>query len=146
LGETVSGGQSIIHVDLNLENVLVGPGGFVWLIDFAETREGHAVFDAARLLVEVIAHVVAPAVADVERFRALLVSALDTGSCPDPALAKLVASLIQTGRRCQSEPARTREYDLAAAVAALGALKFDNLAPHARACLYLTAAAVARRL
>jgi hypothetical protein len=146
LGETIAGGQSIIHGDLNLENVLVGPGGFVWLIDFAETREGHAVFDAARLLVEVIAHVVAHVVTDVGRFRALFVSALDRESCPDPALAALLTSLIQTGRRCQAEPARTREYDLAAAVAALSALKFDNLGPHARTCLYLAAAAFARRL
>ncbi|MBT3396807.1 MAG: phosphotransferase, partial [Alphaproteobacteria bacterium] len=41
LGETIRGTQSIIHGDLNLENILVGPGEFVWLIDFATTREGH---------------------------------------------------------------------------------------------------------
>ena len=33
--------MSIIHGDLNLQNILVdGPTGFSWLIDFAETRYG----------------------------------------------------------------------------------------------------------
>ena len=35
LNQTVAGTQSTIHGDLNLENALVGPGGIVWLIDFA---------------------------------------------------------------------------------------------------------------
>ena len=41
LDETLHGTRSIIHGDLNLENVLIGPGGMVWMIDFATTREGH---------------------------------------------------------------------------------------------------------
>ncbi len=47
LEESIQGSQSTIHGDLNLENVLVGPGGFVWLIDFATTRDGHTLFDFA---------------------------------------------------------------------------------------------------
>ncbi|MBN2548260.1 MAG: phosphotransferase, partial [Anaerolineales bacterium] len=59
LNKTISGSQSTIHGDLNLENVLLGPGGLVWLIDFAQTREGHTLFDFAHLEAEVIAHVIA---------------------------------------------------------------------------------------
>ena len=47
--------RSIIHGDLNLENVLIGPGGMVWLIDFATTREGHPLMDFAHLEAEIIA-------------------------------------------------------------------------------------------
>ena len=59
LDETIAGTRSVIHGDLNLENVLVGPGSLVWLIDFAQTREGHPLFDFAHLESELIAHVLA---------------------------------------------------------------------------------------
>ena len=57
--KTITGTRSVIHGDLNLENVLVGPGSLVWLIDFAQTREGHPLFDFAHLESELIAHVLA---------------------------------------------------------------------------------------
>ena len=60
LKESISGTQSTIHGDLNLENILVGLGGFVWLIDFASTRDGHTLFDFAHLGAELIAHVTRP--------------------------------------------------------------------------------------
>ena len=49
LDETINGSQSIIHGYLNLENILLGPGGLVWLIDFARTRLGHPLVDFAHL-------------------------------------------------------------------------------------------------
>ena len=49
---SIAGTHSTIHGDLNLENVLVGPGEFVWLIDFAQTRDGHPLFDFAHLEAE----------------------------------------------------------------------------------------------
>ncbi|NDJ77137.1 MAG: phosphotransferase [Chloroflexi bacterium] len=56
----VNGTLSTIHGDLHLGNILVGPRGDAWLIDFAWTREGHTLFDwamlEASLLVEVVAH------------------------------------------------------------------------------------------
>ncbi len=35
---------------------LIGAGGFVWLIDFSETREGPPIYDLSHLAVEFVAH------------------------------------------------------------------------------------------
>jgi hypothetical protein len=74
LAERVIGTQSTIHGDLNLENILVGPGGLVWLIDFARTREGHPLFDFAHLEAELIAHVLAAQLPSADDYLALLAS------------------------------------------------------------------------
>ncbi len=64
LDRQVSGYLSTIHGDLHLGNILVGPHGSPWLIDFAWTREGHTLFDWALLeaswLVEIVAHLAPP--------------------------------------------------------------------------------------
>ncbi len=60
LNQRLSGYLSIIHGDLHLGNILVGPGGNAWLIDFGLTREGHVLFDWAVLEVSLLASVVAP--------------------------------------------------------------------------------------
>src|SRR5690606_11032759 len=72
LAKTVVGSRSIIHGDLNVENVLVGPGDFVWLIDFANTREGHTLFDFAHLGAELVAHVLSKRYASMEEYLAAL--------------------------------------------------------------------------
>jgi hypothetical protein len=137
LSEQVAGSQSAIHGDLNLENILVGPGGFVWLIDFARTREGHPLYDFAHLEAEIIAHILAARIAGPKAY----LSFLDRDH--DPAFADLQAlrtRLHAVAGRCLFNPSQPREYELALYVACLGALKFANLDAHARHLLYLTAA------
>lgn len=56
----ISGYHSIIHGDLHMGNILVGPGGDSWLIDFGLTREGHTLFDWAVLEVSILSSVIAP--------------------------------------------------------------------------------------
>jgi hypothetical protein len=64
LDRQVSGCLSTIHGDLHLGNILVGPRGDAWLIDFAWTREGHTLFDWAllevSLLVEIVSRLAPP--------------------------------------------------------------------------------------
>ncbi len=60
LERRVSGYLSIIHGDLHLGNILVGPAGDAWLVDFALTREGHTLFDWAVLEVSLLCTVVGP--------------------------------------------------------------------------------------
>lgn len=136
LEETLSGTRSVIHGDLNLENVLVGPGGLVWLIDFAQTREGHPLFDFAHLESELIAHVLAPRCGSPEAYLKLWQSG------GDPLLQAVQA----IAGRCLFDPARPREYHLALYLACLGALKYRNLDGLAKHCLYLTAASLTRDL
>jgi len=135
LDETVIGTQSTIHGDLNLENILVGPGGFVWLIDFAQTRDGHPLYDFAHLEAEIIAHVIAS-----EMSPAGYVAML--GGTPHA----LLSTLHKIAARCLLNPSQPREYHLALYVACLGALKFPNLEPSQKHPLYLTAAYLSQSL
>jgi hypothetical protein len=142
LDENVTGTQSTIHGDLNVENVLVGPGGFVWLIDFAQTREGHPLFDFAHLEAEIIAHVIAPRLASPADGVPILRDALSGGSSSHPLLAALHA----IAARCLFNPSHPREHHLALYMACLGALKFSNLEPFQKHVLYLTSALLSQGL
>ena len=136
LSTTLAGTQSIIHGDLNLENVLVGPGGFVWLIDFARTGEGHPLFDFAHLETEIIAQVIAPrgpAPADYLRM-------LQAASDP------LLEEVHSIARRCLFNPSQPGEYDRALYLTCLGALKYNNLSDYQKYLLYLTAAHTAAKI
>jgi hypothetical protein len=137
LEKTVQGSRSIIHGDLNLENIMVGPGGMLWLIDFAQTREGHTLFDFAHLGAEVIAHVIAPQVPDPRQYLDLLQGQEIPKLNP---LNTLLAELEQISSRCLFNPSYRDEYRLALAISCLGALKYTNLSQHDRHLLYLTAA------
>ncbi|GAB4580472.1 MAG: hypothetical protein Fur0022_32130 [Anaerolineales bacterium] len=136
LNERVNGTQSLIHGDLNVENILVGPSDWVWLIDFAETRDGHTLYDFAHLYTELIAHVIA---AQIPRPLDYL-EILRDGAEP------LLTAVREMAGRCLFDPKHMREFDLAVVVSCLGALKFANLTPHARHLLYLTAAYLAQTL
>jgi hypothetical protein len=122
LAERVQGTQSILHGDLNLENILTGPGGTVWLIDFAQTREGHALADFAHLQVEIVAHVAAPALGSPRAFVDVL-----KGKQPAPPVFRLLDALESVAGRCLFNPSQPREYRLALYLSALGALKYSNL-------------------
>jgi hypothetical protein len=131
LGQTVQGSQSVIHGDLNLENVLVGPGGFTWLIDFSETREGHPLVDFAHLAAEIVCHIYAPTLSTAD-----YLAQLGAGGPP------LLAALQGIAGRCLFNSADPSEYQIALRLACLGALKYPALDVHARELLYLTAASL----
>jgi hypothetical protein len=138
LGDSVHGTQSTIHGDLNLENVLIGLGGIVWLIDFALTRDGHPLMDFAHLEADVIAHVIAPRLGHPR-------DAVRLGEVA-PQFDALRAGLRSVALRCLLNPSQPREYDLALFMACVGALKYNNLNAHQKHVLYLSAAQLIARL
>ncbi len=148
LQEPINGTRSIIHGDLNLENVLIGPGGMIWLIDFATTREGHPLMDFAHLEAEIIAQVIAPQISDRNTFIALLGAQFATdkskvkphNSGRGEVLQALIESLHDMAYKCLANPSQPREYWLALYISCLGALKYRNLDAHQKYLLYLTAA------
>jgi hypothetical protein len=143
LEQSVVGSRSTIHGDLNLENVLVGPGDFLWLIDFAETRDGHPLADFAHLEAEIIAHIIAPQIAAPEAYLAAL-----KGKAPE-ALASYYAlrgAVQEIASRCQLDASQGHEYHLALYISCLGALKYPNLSAHQKHLLYLSAAHLAQDL
>jgi hypothetical protein len=139
LGETVIGSQSIIHGDLNLENILLGPGDFLWLIDFAQTREGPPLFDFAHLEADLIAHVFAPRIEHAADFLSLLQGKPPQGL---EMMAELARALDEVASRCLVNASRPHEWLVARKIALIGALKFANLDQRARQYLYLAAAAI----
>jgi hypothetical protein len=143
LSEAITGGQSTIHGDLNPENVLVGPGGLVWLIDFAQTRDGHTLYDFAHLEAEIVAHVISRQIHNPRAYLELL-EAPNEG--PYAGLYALRGAVESIAARCLFNPSQPREYHLALTLACLGALKFANLDEHARHLLYLTTAHQAQAL
>jgi hypothetical protein len=134
LAEMVTGSMSTIHGDLNLENALVGPGGMVWLIDFAQTRDGHTLYDFAHLFAELVAHLLAPQALEPRQFVDLL------GAASRPPADPLLAAVEGMAAACLARPGGRREFDLAVYAACLGALKYANLDERAKRCLYLAAA------
>jgi hypothetical protein len=117
-----------------LENVLVGPGDLVWLIDFAATREGHALFDFARLEAELTTQVVAPlllrhglGLPDFFQVFEGLERGINPGGGPRGEIHEFLATLRRVGRRCLFDPAEGREFLQALILAYLGTLKFSNL-------------------
>ena len=136
LATTLAGTQSIIHGDLNLENVLVGPGGFVWLIDFARTGEGHPLSDFAHLETEIITQVIAPRGLEPAGYLARLQAASDP----------LLEEVHSIAKRCLFNPSQPGEYDLALYLTCLGALKYNNLSGYQKHLLFLTAAYTATKI
>jgi len=141
LDERVFGTLSTIHGDLNLENILIDPGGYTWLIDFALTRDGHTLYDFARLETELVTRHIAPMMAraglaaqefvrvmewlaahrgEETSLPALGHAALDDAAC-------VLASVRRVVNRCLFDPARPDEYARALLIGQLGALKFANL-------------------
>ncbi|MGB0384077.1 MAG: phosphotransferase [Ardenticatenaceae bacterium] len=134
--EQLFGTQSPIHGDLNLENVLIGLGDFVWLIDFALTREGHTLYDFAHLGANIIAHVLAPRIESPAAYVDLL------RANNDP----LLTTLHSMAQRCLFHPNQPREFQLALFATCVGALKYRNLNNHQKHLLYLSAAYLAESL
>lgn len=137
LNETIEGTQSVIHGDLNLENVLIGPGGLPWLIDFSETRPGHPLFDFAHLAAQMVVHI------DTVHWADNPAGYIRAWEARELALHNAVEDIAS---RCLFNPARRREWDAACLAVSLGALKYPNLSTPARQLLYLRAAKIAERL
>jgi hypothetical protein len=148
LDERVFGTLSTIHGDLNLENILIDPGGYTWLIDFALTRDGHTLYDFARLETELVTRHIAPLMARAGLAApefARVMAWLDRGERSErsehsewsspPALgysalddaARVLASVRRVVNRCLFDPSRPDEYVRALMICQLGALKFANL-------------------
>ncbi|MFC1996725.1 phosphotransferase [Chloroflexota bacterium] len=165
LDETVNGTRSIIHGDLNLENILIGPGGMVWMIDFATTRMGHPLMDFAHLETEIIAHLIAPQIVNAYVFVAMLElegvggkpqvsrdqrpvanNRSQVQQSPISQVQYLLSTLHEMAFKCLSNPVKPREYWLALYISCIGALKYRNLDENQKYYLYLAAAYLAQYL
>jgi tetratricopeptide (TPR) repeat protein len=147
---------SVIHGDLNLQNVLVdGETGFAWLIDFAETRTGPTVFDLQRLEVQAIIKLLPPAISASGLGPEAVIDLMASlhwdppqQNAPHGAFGEpyaVMVTLRRLARQYLVDDLDWDEYYLGLVIALVGALKYDELDEVART-LALFAAATARGL
>ncbi|MFN8527137.1 MAG: Clp protease N-terminal domain-containing protein [Anaerolineae bacterium] len=148
----INGSISRIHGDLHLGNVLVGPHDTPFLIDFAETRMGHSLFDWACLEVSTLAEWVIPAFgANWEGIRAAaqVIRSMNRGeSLEAPTEEKLdafrpVLAIREIAQDSLRVPGKWAEYFVALTLCALRALTWETMSVGGRRLmLYVAALAV----
>ncbi len=150
LERQVSGYLSTIHGDMHVRNVLVGQRNEPCLIDFAQAREGHVLFDWALLEVSLLVYVVARFAPSGWDGAWQIVAALQAlnqgGEVPFDRVSKEVGqalSMIQTVRevvrRCLYEENFWTEYDIALILLALRTLRWQTVSQDGRRVAFLMA-------
>lgn len=147
LDRYVDGTLSKIHGDLHLGNILVGPNGSAFLIDFAQTRNGHTVFDWASLEVSLLTEVVMPVIGDdwwSVRLVLRYIGALHK-DLPDtvPALNDVMQHVLavrEIAKDCLAREGSWSEYYIALAMCSMRAYTWDTLSLGARRLMFSLAA------
>jgi hypothetical protein len=148
LDAMVVGSLSTIHGDLHLGNILIGPSESALLIDFARTRDGHAIFDWANLELSILSELVVPKVADSWDGARALIGYLGMVDNPDleaevpPLIAdglKAIAALRQIVAKNLAAPNQWYEYSVALAFTALRAMTWETMPTNSRRVMYLVA-------
>ena len=149
LSSYVNGSLSIIHGDLHLGNILLGPNEGASLIDFAHTRDGHTVFDWASLEISLLSEFIMPLAGENwSDTRSVLpyVAALNARKpLPDnnPELAKAFAAVKavrDVANRCLAAPDGWAEYYIALVLCALRAITWETMKVGSRRLIFLVAA------
>jgi serine/threonine protein kinase/uncharacterized protein YraI len=134
LDQPLAGMVSSIHGDLMLENILVEPRWqWVGLLNFANTREGHNIYDLILLEAQVVSRLLPGSLAEVEEnletaiftVARMLHTSVPPGGSPVPALQKpyaLLRAIRYQARQCLRNQTNWDEYYLGLVIALLGAL------------------------
>ncbi len=144
LDRYVDGTLSKIHGDLHLGNILVGPNASAFLIDFAQTRNGHTLFDWACLEVSLLTDVVMPVVGDdwwsvrlVLRYLASLHK--DVPDSGVPALNDVMQHVLavrEIVKDCLAREGSWSEYYMALTFCTLRAFTWETLSLGARRLMF----------
>ena len=149
LDRHVNGSLSKIHGDLHLGNILVGPNNSTWLIDFAHTRDGHALFDWATLEISLLGDAVMPAAGESWEAAYAIADHIATLNAQlpveesDPQVSSAisaVAALREIVHECLMTEDDWSEYFIALALCALRAVTFDTMSIGGRRLMFLLSA------
>ena len=145
----IDGSLSIIHGDLHLGNIMIGPNDEPLLIDFAHTRDGYTIFDWANLEMSLLSDLIMP-IAGVgweaaEQVLEYLISVNENKPLPEanPTLANSMNVIIQLRnvvQSCLQEPDDWQEYYVALGMCCLRAHTWQTMAINSRRLLFLVAA------
>ncbi len=147
LDRYVSGSLSKIHGDLHLGNILVGPNSSAFLIDFAQTRDGHTLFDWATLEISLLNDLVMnttgeswEAARGVLKLIAQLNAGAGLGVSRTTSAMQPVAAIREIVRECLAAPGQWDEYFVALAMTSMRAFTWDTMSLGGRRLMYLLAA------
>ena len=144
---TIEGSLCTIHGDLHLGNILIGPSDNGLLIDFAQTRDGHTIFDWATLEISLLVDYILPRIQSDTWDTMWQVSQylhdINNGkelSTDDPEFDDIFV-VIQENRRivqeCLFKKENWSEYYVALALASLRAMTWKTMNLAGRRMMYL---------
>ncbi len=147
LEDYYNGSLSKIHGDLHLGNILVGASQHPFLIDFAQTRSGHTLFDWAMLELSILNELIMPKIGDEWwHARDLLrdLALINSGRPPITAERRALLAPIESIRRvaasCLARQDAWGEYHIALAMSAIRAFAWETITLGARRLMFLIAA------
>ena len=149
LDRYVNGSLSKIHGDLHLGNILMGPNHSPFLIDFAQTRNGHTLFDWACLEISLLNDLLVPLMGESwEAARQVLaaIAALPNRPLPSSTHAMLVEALrpvmsvYEIVRENLATPENWAEYHVALALCGLRAVTWETMSIGGRRLMFLLSA------
>jgi len=147
LDRYVNGSFSKIHGDLHLGNILVGPNSSAFLIDFAQTRDGHTLFDWASLEMSLLNDIVMKTAGESwqsARDVLKLIAALNLGAALGmSALSEAmqpVSAIREIVRECLAVPDQWDEYYIALAMTSMRAFTWETMSVGGRRLMFLVAA------
>ena len=149
----IDGRLSPIHGDLHTGNILIGPAGDAWLIDFEWTRQGHTLFDWATLEISLLIDLLVPELEihgetwDTCREAIGYLFALNTtGEIPDDTppdwagTLQLIRGVRAIAAELLAADGRWSEYFVALAVCAIRVPSWPNRPLTARRLMFLASA------
>ena len=150
LDRQISGFLSTIHGDLHVGNILVGPRGDAWLIDFAWAREGHTLFDWAMLEVSLLVEVISNLAPSGWEGAWGIIGLLDTINKGEDRVfherhqvaraMTIIAAIREVVQQCLGTSGRWDEYYVALAFLALRLMDWQSEHLDARRLAFLIAA------
>lgn len=134
----VNGTLSTIHGDLHPGNIMIGPNESAFLIDFANTRDGHTIFDWATLEIGLLSDsfVVGDSWTDALQVLRQLHSVNRRGN----ATLKVIQQVREIVQQCLATPTDWTEYYIALAFCALRAMMWQERPLGNRRLMFLVAA------
>lgn len=149
----ITGAESRIHGDLHFGNILIGVNRSAFLIDFAQTRIGHIIFDWANLMNSFINDLlIRPLDGEWSTIRSTLdliiavhrkddraITLLSAQHSHFGACAKSMAAILEIARECLAVTDVWAEYYIALGMSAMRALTWESLPIQNRRMMFLVA-------
>ncbi|MFN8376206.1 MAG: Clp protease N-terminal domain-containing protein [Anaerolineae bacterium] len=149
LDRYMNGSLSKIHGDLHLGNIILGPNENPSLVDFAQTRDGHTIFDWVTLEISLLSDLVMTTTgnswADARKVLQYLIALNDNAPLPqgDQRLSDAFSAIVtvrEIARECLADPDDWAEYFAGLALCSLRALSWETMSVGARRLMFLLSA------